>query len=261
MVDTERNLLIKELKKSDWAFPMELFPLLSKRDLDFVSNEFTEKRSCENYLKRIKHLGITNCDRVLDAGCGMGQWSVAFAKLNNKVEGIDVDSGRLFVANELIKSTKLESKVNFQYASLEEIPFQANSFDAVFCYSVIMLTSVKKSLKEFNRVLKPGGKLYVMTDLWPWYLRMIRKDARSIYSILKMAILQITMSKKYFFSEKWFLKQVKNAGFENIDSKLEGYASFVANSASPTPDIIFYNSLEGKKKALIEIIANKPSEL
>jgi SAM-dependent methyltransferase len=57
--------------------------------------------------------------------------------------------------------------------SIEAIEFPDNTFDAIFCYSVILMTDYRKAVKEFARVLKPQGKLYICANGLGWYLHNI----------------------------------------------------------------------------------------
>lgn len=243
-----------QVKEAGWQFPNYLYNCLSSSQQSFVVDEFTGKRTLANYKKRLQHLGFEEMDNVLDAGCGMGQWSYALAQLNKNVEGVDIDAGRLIVATELAKNGGL-TNVNFQNSGLEQLPFADNSFDAVFSYSVIMFTHMPSSFNEFYRVLKPGGKMYVMTDLWKWYFKLLKKDKKSIIPIALMLIRTIMGSKrKILFGKNWFVKQIKKAGFSTIECYKEGDATFNFNQ-SEEAKVAFYpnETIED----LLEVIAIK----
>lgn len=111
------------------------------------------------YDKRIKAIGLFGLKRVLDAGCGFGQWSLRLAKHNMKVEAIDIDSGRLLAAQQMADKCKI-GNVTFKYGTHTTTGYPDAYFDAVFCYGSIFLTDEERAIKEFYRVLKKGGKLY-----------------------------------------------------------------------------------------------------
>lgn len=248
--------LATTLNKTDWKFPVQILPLLTDYERSFVGFEFNTNRKLQDYIDRINYLGLTNHEAILDAGCGMGQWSLALAKNNKSVFSIDISSSRIMVANELMKANNI-TNVQIQYAPIENIPYKDNSFDAVFCYSVIMFTDISKTLNEFYRVLKPKGKLYVMTDLWPWYYYM-NKNFGTYLSLTRMLINTALLKKgNRFFTKKWFLNEVKNAGFISIQSFNDGYGSFVGNS-SPNKNIIFYPQDPSHMNVITEVLANKP---
>lgn len=111
------------------------------------------------YSQRLERLGFVDCDDVLDAGCGYGQWSLALAELNLRVTSVDVDKSRSEVTSYIAEQNGL-GNINSTCASMESLPFSNNAFDAVFCYAALPLTRYLQTLREFMRVLRPGGKLY-----------------------------------------------------------------------------------------------------
>ena len=94
---------------------------------------------------------------------------IAMAQTSKHVIGVDVDSERLSVCAQLASINDFRN-VEFHRASLEEIPDFEETFDAVFCYSVVYLTDYHKVFRNFFRSLKKGGTLYVCTNGPGWYL-------------------------------------------------------------------------------------------
>jgi ubiquinone/menaquinone biosynthesis C-methylase UbiE len=124
------------------------------------------------FKNRIEAIQFTNKERVLDAGFGMGQWAVELSKLNKHVYGVEFAENRVDAVNEIVEFLNIKN-VNFVQGSIEELPYEDNYFDAIFCYGVIFCTDYKKSLNEFYRVLKPGGKLYFSANGLGWSLYCI----------------------------------------------------------------------------------------
>ena len=95
-----------------------------------------------------------NLPKVLDVGCGTGATLVALDEVAD-VTGIELDAG----AVAFCKERGLEQVVE---GSAESLPFADGSFDMVFALDVIEhLDDDEVGLREFSRVLKPGGKLVV----------------------------------------------------------------------------------------------------
>ena len=94
--------------------------------------------------------------KVLDLGCGRGEFLKAFAHLNAyaKVEGYDSDPD----AKQLNKSFKI--KIGKSYP----LPYKDNTFHIVFCKSVIEHQYYPEELvQEVYRILAPGGQFIVLT--------------------------------------------------------------------------------------------------
>ena len=71
---------------------------------------------------------------------------------------------------ERLAKQKKVNNLSFVSGSILELPYEDGCFDAVFCYSVIFNTSYPEALKEFFRILKPGGRLYLNANAVGWYL-------------------------------------------------------------------------------------------
>jgi arsenite methyltransferase len=108
------------------------------------------------------HLGLARLlpgDRVLDLGSGSGTDVFAAAAQvgpQGSVVGIDITPEQLLKAKRLVR----DDHVSFRRARIEELPFEAGSFDAVISNGVVNLSSDKRRVfAEVARVLRPGGRL------------------------------------------------------------------------------------------------------
>ena len=115
------------------------------------------------YQARIDAVGLGSRDHVLDAGCGLGQWSFALARTCRRVSGIDVAPERIAVCRLLAEAAQCENAA-FVAGSLEQLPFAAGSFDGAISYSVLYFTNFPRAIAEIGRVLRPGGLFYMSTN-------------------------------------------------------------------------------------------------
>lgn len=108
-----------------------------------------------------KTLGLPAGNKVLDAGCGEGGVTFFLAQQYGlRVEGIDLLDFNIARAKRRGHQLQLEGNVSFQVGSYQELPFKANSFDGVYTLETLVHSpDYHKALKEFYRVLKPGGRL------------------------------------------------------------------------------------------------------
>lgn len=98
--------------------------------------------------------------RLLDLGCGTGFILRLAHDLFQQLDGVDVTQAMLDRVD--ISS----GNISLHNASAEAVPFDDNTFDVVSAYSFLHHTEdCLRVMAEAERVLKPGGLLYV--DLEP----------------------------------------------------------------------------------------------
>jgi SAM-dependent methyltransferase len=119
---------------------------------------------------KVETFGLIGCGRLLDLGCGPGQWLPPLARHNAAVVGVDVDPTLLKAARE---TADPKHSVMLVRSRAESLCFQDATFDAVLCYSVLMYTDFDATLREISRVLKPGGRLIVGLMGFGYYLKHV----------------------------------------------------------------------------------------
>jgi SAM-dependent methyltransferase len=100
----------------------------------------------------LSRLPLRSPARILDAGCGSGRMLQELERYG-QVSGIELDPG----AAELARS---RGHGEVTVGSLEQLPFQDDSFDLITCLDVIEHTPDDRvTLTELRRVCAPGGWL------------------------------------------------------------------------------------------------------
>lgn len=125
----------------------------------FITMRNAQKRM-ERELGRT--LGIPPGSLVLDAGCGEGHVALRLAKeFGLRIEGVDLVSDSIQRAEHLSRKKDATSNMcNFSVADFSHLPYQENTFDAVYTMETLVHSpDAVETLKEFNRVLKPHGRL------------------------------------------------------------------------------------------------------
>lgn len=104
-----------------------------------------------------------NSLQILDAGCGTGAMMIYLEQFG-EVNGIDISPEALHFA-------KLRKLKNIHLASVEKILFQDRNFDLVTSFDVLYHQQIKNdfvALREFYRVLQPGGYLLIRVPAYNW---------------------------------------------------------------------------------------------
>jgi SAM-dependent methyltransferase len=105
---------------------------------------------------------VTETSRVLELGCGIGIFSELLSGSKARLVGIDISEDLLRRAR--ARAEKLNAAgahVEFERASIHQLPHAAGSFDAVIGSSILHHLEVEPALREVFRVLKPGGRFVV----------------------------------------------------------------------------------------------------
>jgi len=111
------------------------------------------------YIGSMVRLGPVAGLRVLDAGCGDGWLSIILAKRGAFVEGFDISTEGVRVAQRRAEANGVAHQCRFSVASFYEIPLAAESVDAVMGQSILHHLGHKaRAADELFRVMKPGAR-------------------------------------------------------------------------------------------------------
>jgi SAM-dependent methyltransferase len=104
-------------------------------------------------------LGLRPGAVLLDAGCGSGQFALAFAALGCRVVGVDLSSEML--ARARAHAAERDLDVEWRTGDLSRLPDPDATFDAIHArVSLQFVPDPAAALTEFHRVLRPNGRLY-----------------------------------------------------------------------------------------------------
>jgi ubiquinone/menaquinone biosynthesis C-methylase UbiE len=97
---------------------------------------------------------------VLDVASGTGEPAISIATLLNgtgEVIATDISPGPLKIAEGRAQQRGL-TNIRFQIADVHSLPFEDASFDRITSrLGLMFFADITKALREFRRVLKPGG--------------------------------------------------------------------------------------------------------
>lgn len=102
--------------------------------------------------------------RLLDVGCGPGQFTVLAAERlpHAEVWGIDLAPTMIELARGHAARSLARERLHFEIADAAALPFPESHFDAVLSTgSIKHWPDAVAGLREIHRVLKPGGRAYI----------------------------------------------------------------------------------------------------
>jgi ubiquinone/menaquinone biosynthesis C-methylase UbiE len=115
------------------------------------------------------HIEVHPDDVILDIGCGGGKTVNRLASMTpeGKVYGIDYSEASVAVANSINKNYIADGRVKILQASAENLPFPDTLFDIVTAVQTSYFwPDLVKTLREIRRVLKRGGSLLIINEVY-----------------------------------------------------------------------------------------------
>lgn len=162
--------------------------------------------------RAIQALSVAPGERVLEIGVGTGRALPSLARgagPQGQVLGIDISAGMLRVAQRHIAKLEPRPAIALQRGDARALPYRSQRLDAVFMSFTLELfdeTEIPLVLREARRVLRPGGRLCVVSlvegegttrraRLYQWFRRRWPRliDCRPIplRALLKQAAFQV----------------------------------------------------------------------
>lgn len=97
--------------------------------------------------------------RLLDGGCGLGEWTAYLTEIGYPTIGLDISAETVEQLNRVFPG------LEFRHADIRATGFPASSFDGYFSWGTFehFEDGLDPCLAEAWRLLKPGGYLFVTT--------------------------------------------------------------------------------------------------
>jgi len=145
---------------------------------------FVWRSGQDRRLALIERYVVLDGRRVLDLGCGLGEYVRGFARRGAHALGSDVAMDRLVEAQERVRKTATAGVDGFMGAAGEALPFRDATLDVIVLNEVIEhVQDDRATLSEIARVLRPGGTciLYAPNRLYPFETHGIYLGKRYVF--------------------------------------------------------------------------------
>jgi SAM-dependent methyltransferase len=164
----------------------------------------------------LEMLRIAPGDRVLDVGCGPGNFTRDFARAAGDGEVVGLDASR----------TMLEAAVrhggppNLSYVrgDAHRLPFPDRAFDAVCCFAALyLIEEPMRAIDEIVRVLAPGGRVALLASCnrGPLPKRLTGPPVRALTGIR-------------LFDREELTGALSGRGLVDVRQRVEGFGQFVS---------------------------------
>ena len=124
----------------------------------------------EQTLRAINLSGLIGSSKKLeiaDIGCGTGASTLVLASnLNANITAVDLFPEFLGILQEKAVNKSIADKIKTLTCSMDNLPFDPNSLDAVWSEGAIYIMGFEKGINYLKHFLKPGGILAVSEITW-----------------------------------------------------------------------------------------------
>jgi demethylmenaquinone methyltransferase/2-methoxy-6-polyprenyl-1,4-benzoquinol methylase len=185
---------------------------------------------------------VTPSDRILDVACGTGDLTLAFARARPapaSVTGLDFTPQMLDVA----RCKSAGGTTSFVEGDAMSLPFGDASFDVIsIAFGIRNVSDPARALREFRRVLSPGGRLVILefghprqpllrwlNDLYthrvmPFTASLVARDRSGAYRYLPASVAS-------FLDPRALADAVSQAGFSDVRQHPLTFGVCVATTA------------------------------
>lgn len=167
---------------------------------------------------------------ILDAACGTGLYTIGLAGNTEpwRIDGIDASAGMLRVARRKLRARGLGDVV-LRQGDVSALPYRSEAFDAVVASGLMPNLEPplrERALREFCRVLRPGGHLMLVEiDR----TAMTARTRLFFHAMILGYRLVSTVVRRFRFSDDWGIRhstidptlldgELRRAGFTAVET-------------------------------------------
>ena len=173
--------------------------------------------------KAKKLLGNNSTPKILDVATGTGDLAASMSKIAGaKVTALDLSPEMLVIAK------KKYPHITFHEGYAEKLPFGNASYDVVSAgFGVRNFENLDAGMREFHRVLKPGGHALiiepmiprnsVMKKLYLIYFKKVLPKIAGLFSKSSFAYDSLPNSVEQFPQAEAFTAILRKSGFKSVE--------------------------------------------
>jgi demethylmenaquinone methyltransferase/2-methoxy-6-polyprenyl-1,4-benzoquinol methylase len=181
--------------------------------------------------RAVRELGLGGTERVLDMCTGTADFAIEAATSASShaatVIGIDFAGEMLRIGQAKIRQAQLDTRIHLVRGDATSIPLPDGSMDAAMVgFGIRNVVDREQALREFSRVLAPGGRLAILEPGAPripgvktlhlWYLRYLLPFVGRVISKHGEAYAYLPASVEQFPTPAAFAALLTQNGFASV---------------------------------------------
>jgi ubiquinone/menaquinone biosynthesis C-methylase UbiE len=142
----------------------------------------------------LSHASVEKNATVLDVGCGGGRTvsKLAAVVTHGKIYGVDFSKESVVVANRTNRRWIEMGRVEIREGSVSQLPFSDDMFDLVTAVEThFWWPDLPADMREVLRVLKPGGTLIIVAEIYKGAKTMTAELAEKYLPMSGMNLLSV----------------------------------------------------------------------
>jgi len=176
----------------------------------------------------VKAVHRTDPHAILDLATGSGDLAFALSRgLPEQVQIVGMDFCQPMLDEaEIKKQSRRSANITFQQGDGLALPLADNSFDAVtISFGLRNMGDLRKSLGEMRRVLRPGGKMFVLEfsqperwfrPLYYFYIRRLLPGLASLVTGDRSAYVYLNQTIEQFPNREALSTEIRAQGFSDV---------------------------------------------
>ncbi len=239
---------------------------------DFIQSplELYESRALrfreDNRADWLPAMGAADGMRVLEIGCAGGLLLHRLKQALPHIDAVGLDRDDNHIAFAKAKSEELGIPCTFVVGDALALPFPADSFDLCYSHTVIEHVPAGPFLAEQYRVLRPGGRIAVLSvrtqlNLSPESWKPVEGEEKALLDKLWAGV-DMSLDKQhgvaqYGLSESEIPGALEAAGFAQVDVAMRCLLAYAPDNAGTPPELAQrqinenrIGTLESMRKAL-----------
>jgi ubiquinone/menaquinone biosynthesis C-methylase UbiE len=178
----------------------------------------------------LAHISIEDHSTILDVGCGGGRTVSKLAAIatQGKVYGIDYSNASVGATKRTNARWIGLGRVEVRHGSVSQLPFPDGMFDLVTAVEThFWWPNLTGDMREVFRVLKPGGTLVLVAEVYKGANTTVSRLAEKYASRTGMTLLSVGEHRELF----------TNAGYSNVRIVEERDKGWICNAGKkPIPN-------------------------